>query len=261
MSCVAPGSCGALGTYDDTAGVRHAMAFSEKGGVWGRAREVLFPHDAGTPAYRNLGRSPNSISCSSGVCAAIGSYHDKSNHEQLVVVARVKGVWGAARKVVLPGPSSVAVPMEFNSVSCARSGYCAAVGSYPDRIGRQHAIIVAGTDGRWWPTQRLVLPPGAGPEASGATLKNVSCTASGACVAVGSYEDTHGNGHTMIVSEIHGRWAVARNVGPSLDLQLPAEEMGGLTSVSCPANGPCTAVGSNREGGIALTVTPISLEK
>lgn len=258
-SCGGLGRCAALGTYDDTAGVRHAMALSESQGVWGKAREVLFPRDAGTPAYRNLGRNPDSISCSmSGVCAAIGSYHDKANREQLVVVSRVRGVWGTARKVVLPGPSSVGLPLELNSVSCARSGYCAAVGSYADRIGRQHAIIVAETDGRWGAAQRLLLPPGAGPEASGATLYSVSCTASGACVAVGSYEDTYGNGHTMIVSEVHGRWGAARNVGPPLDLQLPAERVGGLTSVSCPPSGPCAAAGSNSDGGIALTVTPIS---
>jgi hypothetical protein len=231
VSCVAPGSCAALGTYEDTEGVRHAMALSERGGVWGRAREVLFPRDAGTPAYRLLGRGVESISCTtSGLCAAIGQYRDKSNHAQIVVVSRTKGIWGTAKRITLPAtvPLRLAYEVQLNSVSCARSGYCAAVGTYEDRLGRQHAMVLAGTDGHWGgAAQKLVLPPGAGPEAYGATLSSVSCAPSGACVAVGSYEDTSGNGHTMIVSEVHGRWGVARNAGPPLNLELEYERPAG----------------------------------
>jgi hypothetical protein len=75
-----------------------------------------------------------------------------------------------------------------------------------------------------------------------AGVNAVSCPSAGSCTAVGSYPDSAGDIHGLLLTESSGGWA------PGIEATLPAN--GGaspdvfLYSVSCAAVGNCSAVGS-----------------
>jgi cytochrome c551/c552 len=82
ISCATPGSCSAVGFYNDSAG-QQAFVVSKTNGTWGTAEEV-----PGTAALNKDGRaSANSVSCAAaGKCSAGGNYLDGSRHIQAFVV-------------------------------------------------------------------------------------------------------------------------------------------------------------------------------
>ena len=77
ISCASAGNCSAGGSYTDRSGNVHALAASETGGTWGRAREV--PGTAALNQSRDV--EVVSVSCpSAGSCGAAGLYRDSSGH-------------------------------------------------------------------------------------------------------------------------------------------------------------------------------------
>src|SRR5215467_9598674 len=73
VSCAAPGSCAAVGSFTDGGGHQQGFVVSERNGVWGHAAEVR-----GLGALSTGGNAKvTSVSCASrGFCAAVGSYTD-----------------------------------------------------------------------------------------------------------------------------------------------------------------------------------------
>src|SRR6266702_1789229 len=78
VSCAAPGSCAAVGFYEDGGGHRQGFVAVERNGRWRQAVEVP------GLGVLNEGRHAdvNSVSCgSAGSCAAVGDYADGSGHQ------------------------------------------------------------------------------------------------------------------------------------------------------------------------------------
>ena len=83
ISCASAGNCSAGGSYSDRSGNVHALAVSETGSTWGRAREM--PGTAALNQSRDV--EVVSVSCpSAGSCGAAGLYRDSSGHYQALVV-------------------------------------------------------------------------------------------------------------------------------------------------------------------------------
>jgi hypothetical protein len=186
VSCVAAGSCSAVGTSEMGANGAVAIAASESGGSWSPATEVQ------TPAINAEAMSAflDSISCSaSGVCVAVGSevakYGEVSTEARLIVAEETGGVWGAAKQLGGPRPSIELLPPTLNSVSCWSKGDCAAVGFAADFSLAEYAtpLVASEVDGSW--TLEEARPP------EGALLVSdldaLSCVSDGWCLGTGLY--------------------------------------------------------------------------
>ena len=224
--------------------VHAAVAGVGPAGSWGRAIEV--------PGLRTLnkgGAAVFSVSCgSAGNCAAGGDYQDSRQHEQLFAVVERHGRWG--RAIGIPGLKALNTGGDAGlaSVSCARTGACAAGGVYSRRGGEESGFVAMERHGRWG---RAVQVPGLAAlnKFGDAGVNSVSCARAGGCAAGGWYQDSTGV-QGFVAVERDGRWGRAIKV-PGL-AALNAGRNARVLSVSCGSAGDCAAGGvyQDRAGGV-----------
>jgi hypothetical protein len=237
VSCGSVGNCSAGGFYTDGSGHFQAFVVNQANGAWGKAVEV-----PGTPALNAGGNAEvDEVSCASaGNCSAGGSYTDGSGHAQAFVVNETNGTWENA--VEVPGmPTLNAGSAAIHSVSCGSAGNCSAGGFYTDGSGHFQAFVVNQANGAWG---KAVEVPGTPALNAGgnAEVDEVSCASAGNCSAGGSYADSSNIAQVFVVSETNGVWGSAIEVPGSGALNLGGGA--GLTSMSCPSVGNCSAGGS-----------------
>ncbi|MBV8756429.1 MAG: hypothetical protein JO257_04105 [Deltaproteobacteria bacterium] len=128
---------------------------------------------------------------------------------------------------------------EFRTPACTSAQDCVSVGDYLDATGNRDGVAETLQAGSWSAVQ---LPPPSGVATSTVEMRAVRCTATGSCVAVGLYNDQHGQQHAVIASLLGGAWT-------SEDAPLPSDAVGlpALVDVSCPSAGVCTAVGTYQD--------------
>jgi len=249
ISCPSAGNCSAVGSG--------GLLLTQAGGKWSVGVEAKLPADAATT---NPNVSINSVSCASaGNCTAVGHYVDSSlYYAQGLLLTETNGTWATGVEAPLPG-NAVRGFVDLSSVSCPSAGNCSAVGSYDDGLGLGILLLreTAGT----WTGFEASLPADAGANAYG-YLDSVSCASAGNCAAVGTYYPEPGDEPTsegLMVIETAGTW------GAGVAAPLPAnartyDQGAGISSVSCPSPGNCSAVGgyfdsSSRGEGLLLTET------
>jgi hypothetical protein len=254
VSCTAPGDCTAGGAYlpaqNATDEIYRPFVVTESGGTWGTAQEVpgVGEQPAADPA------TIAQISCSSpGNCVAIGNYSGVAGDDtgtggvsaEGFTVTQTNGRWGDIQLAphVSPAPG---LNILLYSVSCAprptqaprlRGLDCVAVGGGLD-VGAE-AVTLDDVNGAWGRPREVQGLPGR--QATDDDLLSVSCSSPGNCAATGYYTGTAGNAEAFIVTEEHGRWGTAWPVAGTGPLARPYAGWG--LSVSCPADGSCTATG------------------
>ena len=152
------------------------------GRTWGEA--ALLP---GIATLNNGGAELTNLSCgSAGNCAAIGYYTYGAGQEQAFVASEVNGIWNPARPV--PGITALGhagrgfQPDYLSALSCARSGYCVAAGSYQEKDVGNEAFLVSAVNGVWGKAEEV--PGTAALNRDGdAHLFAVSCPSAGNCSA------------------------------------------------------------------------------
>jgi homospermidine synthase len=181
------------------------------------------------------------------------------------MVAAGAGATGAAAAATTVTATEAALPantasnpaVNLTSVSCASAGNCTAVGSYIHSSGKRQGLLLTQTAGTWATGTQAALPTGVKSN-PGVTLPSVSCASAGNCTAVGSWIDSSGNRHGLLLTQTAGTWAAGT------DAPLPANAASNplvlLRSVSCASAGNCTAVGlytdsSGNSQGLLLTQT------
>jgi hypothetical protein len=142
ISCGAAGFCSAGGWYLNLKGrVRQqAWVATEVGGHWRRAEKV-----PGTTALNTGGNAGvSSVSCIAASCVAGGWYRAATQRAAsgFLVVER-HGSWGRAAQVRGLAALNTGGSAAVTSVSCARRGWCAAVGEYADRSSGETRMFVA----------------------------------------------------------------------------------------------------------------------
>lgn len=150
------------------------------------------------------------------------------------------GTWNTAIEV----PGSATLNSGDNAgvvaISCTSSGNCSAGGNYLDGSGHLQAFVVNETGGTWGST--IEVPGTAALNAGGSAIVNsISCTSDGNCGAAGAYTDATGNVWGFVVTESGGTWGVASEVMDPL--AIGSANASGAASISCTANGSCSAVG------------------
>ncbi len=147
--------------------------------------------------------------------------------------------WDIARDV--PGMAALDSGTGWvNSVSCPAVGNCGAGGAYTDGAGKQQAFVVDETNGSW--VAALEVPGTTLLNKGGSTSVNeVSCPTAGNCAAGGYYYDGAGKQQAFVVDETNGSWGNAIEVPGTAAVNTGGNA--GVTSVSCPTAGNCTAGG------------------
>jgi len=161
----------------------------------------------------------NSVSClSQNFCMAVGQYRSPD----LGVHPLIERWDGSAWSIV----SNTTGNDALRSVSCASTSSCVAVGD---------ESLIERWDGSAW---TVMTSPVIG------TLQGVSCTAPGACTAVGYVAGA--TRYTLIESLSGGAWGLVSSPNVWGPNQTPLDNQ--LDGVSCVSTTACTAVGSNSNG-------------
>jgi hypothetical protein len=154
-------------------------------------------------------------------------------------VAASTAVAGPATAGQIPASAAPAkAPPPANQlfgVSCVSARYCVAVGvneNAEDSVKGGGALIQT-WNGKTWKSVAPRAPKGA----LSAKLLSVSCKSAGACVAVGVYLDSSGDGVPLAETWNGRAWT------PSAPAKPKGSVDGQLTGVSCAAAKSCVAVG------------------
>jgi hypothetical protein len=193
VSCAAVGECSAGGFYKDGSGHLQPFVVNEKRSHWGKAVQVPGTATLNVGAHALL----TTVSCrAAGECAAGGYYADGSGAYQAFVADEKHGSWGAAIEV--PGTAALNTDGNavVNSVSCVGVGRCVAGGYYAGGSTYQ-PFLVSETHGQWGNATDV---PGSLNAGGDGLVYSVSCVATGACAAGGSYEDAAAKPQAFVVS-------------------------------------------------------------
>ena len=239
VACPTRTYCVAVGYYSDGFFQRTFIA-TGSGGKWARAIRPALPKNASASQGADL----IGVRCHArGSCVAVGSYADKSGHDQAMIVTEARGRWGRAAELRLPRNAAANPEAELNDVGCP-SGTCVAVGSYQTGPSTGQAMAVIESKGTWGRATEISLPASAGKKQD-AFLAHITCSSPRSCLAVGGYATKSGAAAALAVTLSKGKWQRAIEVaGPR------HARSAGLYSVSCSATS-CLAVGSYQDASRA----------
>jgi hypothetical protein len=235
LACQVSGPCVTVGSYTDISHQQRAMGVSESNGVWAPASEIK-----STPELEGAARL-YSVACSvSGPCVADGLASVAFG------VSETNGTWGEATSIT-PPPDPVAKLTTLYSVGCPGSGQCFAVG-YDETNSSGTNAVVAGASGGVWGQAREITPPPDAASRPNAHLRQVACSESESCVAIGEYTDSSGLPQAMAVTETSGEWGRASEItAPPTMSNSQTGERANLELLACPAVGTCAALGNYQD--------------
>jgi hypothetical protein len=249
LACQVAGPCVTVGSYTDVSHQWRAMGVSESNGAWEPATEITF-----TPDLEGAARL-YSVACpASGPCVADGL------GAVAFGVSETGGEWGQASPIT-PPPDPLAKLTTLYSVGCPGSGQCFAVGHDETSSSGANAVVAGASGGVWGQAKEITPPPNAA-SSPDASLRQVACSESDSCVAIGEYTDSSGLGQAMAVTETGGEWGRASEVTPPpTALNGEIGDGADLELLACPALGSCAALGHYRgeSGGtwlMAAGMTP-----
>jgi hypothetical protein len=192
------------------------------------------PNPTGARASSLLG-----VSCSStSACTAVGRYTTSTGE----VLALAESWNGKSWQIqAAPNPTGATASSLFG-VSCTSASACISVGNYTSSAGNQ-VTLAESWNGASWQIQVTPSPTG-----TMSNLFGVSCSATSACIAVGSYTNSGGVQVTLAEGWNGTGWQLQTTPNPSGAIQS------NLFGVSCTAATACVAVGgSNDPGSVTLT--------
>ena len=222
VSCSSRMACTTVGSFANPATIEVTFAEAWNGTSW-RIQSTRNPLSGASRG------ALNGVSCTSATaCTAVGSHTNTSGTQ----TALAEG-WDGTSWRIQPTPDpGGAGSSALNGVSCASPTACIAVGSYSSSAGTQLALAEA-WDGTSWMIQNTPTPTGA----TSASLSGISCTATTACIAVGTAKASDGDTLTLAEGWDGSSWTTQNTPNPPTEARLD--------SVSCTSATACTAVGSD----------------
>jgi len=241
VSCWTDGGCMAVGTYVPATGGKAAMAV-ELGDVTWSATALAPPANVSTTAPDV---TMTLVACDpSGTCVAGGTYNPTGLwYDVPDLVTNAGGTW-----------SSVEIPGFYDSLSaiaCPATGDCTAVGDDVDGNGYQQGLVLQQSDTGWTATtvpvpgeSTPVAPPAPQSSNSWVSFNALACPVPGSCVADGTFETAGRDILGVMLQQTPGGWmAQQAPLPPDWSVGSGAVTLA-ANSLSCPAVGDCTAVGS-----------------
>ena len=199
MACQADNTCTALGYYENQSSVSVPMVVHITNGTPSAAVAITSPANS-APGDEEF----SSFACpSSGTCVAVGNdYSNSTGNSEPWVVTTSAGAPTASEFVATPSNYDSSDPEGYlTSVACQTSTSCEAVGDYEATSGDyEEPMALAINSGAAGTATEVSLPSdalqGADPSAS---LRSVACPASGACEAMGYYENGASDTENVVV--------------------------------------------------------------
>jgi hypothetical protein len=256
IACPSYGQCVAAGFEASASGSENSAVMIENGAAqWGQPIAAPLPANAATGTSTAI---LTSVACSSATsCVAVGSYPSSANGSQPFAVSfTVSGSavsFGTPEQVSLPSNALTTSSQGafLSGVSCGTGG-CVAVGTYETNAGTPVWTAITATQGAsgTWTATAASAPTGA---SNDILLNAISCPSTGACEAVGTYADSTNHLQLWTVQVAGGATGTAQPVtipnAAAQDDSAPSASSfptprAGLTAVSCPSAGVCTAAGT-----------------
>jgi hypothetical protein len=245
VTCLAQGTCVAVGFLTSAAGGFTPVIETLSGGHWDPAKPPL-PGDALPTASATL----NDVSCpAAGTCVATGWYSNASGLRQGYVDTLANGTWKATSA---PLPADAA-PEQYSStstastylaaVACTGVGACVASGEYRDVHAQTRAVIDTLSGGAWTATT-APLPADASATGQVAALWAIDCPATGTCVAAGHYIERGGQPRFLTDTLSGGRWttsALSLPADAAADQKWSQEQATTVGGLACESVGYCVA--------------------
>ncbi len=241
LACPAVGSCVAVGSYG-----AESLIETLSGGAWTATEAPL----SGNAVLSLFGSELNTVACPAvGSCVATGYYPDTgASFSSLGVIETLSGGAWTATEVELPGNAYGPDPaIALSTVACPAVGFCVITGHYVDGTGDQRALLETLTGGNWTATE-APLPANADTTYQDSALNDVTCPATGSCVAAGYY-NVPAYRAGLVETLSGGIWNPTETPVPT-----NAPRGGPLNVITCPAEGFCVAVGSYSGGALIETL-------
>jgi hypothetical protein len=232
VSCTASDACTAVGNAGDGTGINDATLVER----WDGSAWTIQPSPNATGARSSILQA---VSCTaSDACAAVGT-DTNSGAAKMTLAERWTGsAWTIAST---PNPSGGSYN-DLTGVSCSAANACLAVGHSRNSAGT-YTTLSERWNGSAWSLASAPTPSGA----TSSDLSAIACTASNACITVGSYTN-----RTSTTLALAYAWT-----GSSWTLQSARSPAGAgqtfLSAVACPTSSACTGVGSSIYGPDTVT--------
>jgi hypothetical protein len=220
VSCPAPSTCAAAGSYQASSGAQESLAERWNGTTWVIQRT---PNPRGDVSGVNL----TAISCPAvSACTAVGVYTVSSGAQKTLAEH-----WNGTTWAIQPTPNAGGDLAALNAVSCPSLSACTAAGTHLTSSGAQKTLAEH-WNGTTWAIQPTPNPAGDSP-----VLAGVSCAAATTCTATGTYDNSAGHQKTLAERWNGTSWAIQPTASPAGT--FPA-----LLAVSCLSSAACTATGT-----------------
>jgi hypothetical protein len=242
VSCLAPGSCVAVGWYVDSSDRYAPLVETYAAGNWTAASAPL-PANTGTGT--NGWSELSGVSCAGApTCVAVGAYRETTGRTAALVETLSGGTWTPAEAPEPAGAGTGAMQTGgLDTVTCLSATSCAAAGDYEDSTGVYWTLFETLSGSTWTPHQGQAGPGGAAGTKQYIRIEGITCPAPGNCVAVGTYDGaTKTTEFSLIDTLANGTWTAEKGPQPSNDAAT-TKDYEGLEAVACPAAGSCIAVG------------------
>ncbi len=219
VSCTSATACTAVGVY----GYPLTM-FAEhwNGTAWSIQST---PNPTGAKQTRLYG-----VSCSTAGCTAVGAYENSAGFYGGLVEHWNGTAWTQQE---MPSPTG-SLDSYLNGVSCQSTEACTAVGGYLNSSAAR-VMLAEHWNGTEWKVQTTPNPTGA----KETYPMGVSCAASSACTATGSYVNSSSKYVTLGEEWTGTEWKVQTTPNP-----IGAKESR-LEGISCMSSTECVAVGND----------------
>ncbi len=173
------------------------------------------------------------VSCiSQSECTAVG-YYINGNGIGDSLGATLAEVWNGSAWTIEPTPNPKGLDVaDLESVSCASSTACTAVGYFDKNNGNDKALAEVWNGSGW------TLQPTVNPKTTTSSMSGVACPAQSECFAAGVYEAKFGPSQPLL--EVHTITSWQQILAPVLE----GAASSALHSVSCGSTNRCMAVGS-----------------
>ena len=233
IACPAPGTCVAVGGYNDANHTSQGLIETLSGGTW-------IPSQAPLPVNATGDGGLTGIACPApGACVAVGAYKDQNHINQGFIETLKGGTWTpseAPRVTTALANKGVLL----TNVACSTSRACIATGQYNYTNFRNPSSTLFETlsNGAWTPS-KPPAPQGTSP--TGVFLDGLTCLTDDSCIATGSYNliGQNNSDHPLIETFSQGVWKLTK-------LSIPAgDNSAALSAIDCPQIAICVAAGNS----------------
>jgi hypothetical protein len=217
VACAGSGVCWAVGQYQGASGW-HVVIDQNSGSGW--TRDI-------SPGASAAGRLFG-VTCSVSACWAVGS---SAGDLQTLIEENTGSGWSVVASPTPANPASV----RLQSVACASSSDCWAVGWYVPSGGSPQTVVEENVGAGW----TLVSTPAVG---GTSRFFSIACASANECYSVGHYFDSTGVSHTLVEQFTSGAWNVVSTPNPGDSDNV-------LFGVACGGPGACWAAGRSDNTG------------